>query len=486
MKKLILILILGLTSVLAHSQGSNLPVGPLHSTPGFSMGKKTAPIIISNVDQVHLSNLKTSVASSPAVKDYVASSTMGTGNLVDSAVTTAKLRNLNVTTGKLANSAVTSAKITDGTIVKADIASNEVYFVNPTSTSLWTGITALDTFTVKYGAVVVTSSADTSILKNIIVRNKNLYVDYFKQNNILFNYPFVYANANSTYLNLGRITDEGRGTVLINQQGGAAFAGSRSEIIIDNYFQDSTLTASNGYNNNSLVYARYAYNKDINIKVNRAQFYGWTNLFYGSFAMTNCRVSVQADKISQYLPYSIQAGDNNKGTIFRLGGGTTTNTNITVNVNEADIMDDGIVIDGSLVNSRITIRVNNCKRYNVTRKALDRALIYISATTDATSQIVIEGNYYTEQKPVVEIAANANVILRGTYQTASTTEGAIKLSASATNVKLFGCHLKTGYTASITAGTARSIAIGNAVTANVDKDVNTTLVGGTLLVNSSY
>lgn len=370
------------------------------------------------------------------------------------------------------------------------------YRINPLSNMLYTGITNLDTNVVRYGVMNVNTGSYQSaqlLYDNVatsIMRGRRVYIDYL--------YPTVYygdykigvqntVTPTSTTIDINKVRDDGAGLFVCRTPNSASTPGSYVKARVGYYESDSTLEVGSGYNNNALVYLNsQQYNVQHDFTFENVNIFGWTCVFAPLANMTNCSFNGHIGKLKQYLPYSIVAGDNGKGTILTLWGGQTlTNTNITITVDEADLMDNGILINAALVNSRIVVKVKNCRRTSVTRFPVAAPLITIAGSTDATSQIVIEGDFYTSTFEVVDIQANMNVLLKGTFETASTTKGAIKLSATAANVKLQGL-LKTGHTESITAAGAYSISILPGSAANKAVGASVTQVGGTLTVNAGF
>lgn len=259
---------------------------------------------------------------------------------------------------------------------------------------------------------------------------------------------------------------------------------TNSNIYVGKYVQDSVLSIGSGFNNNVTLYVSNPTNRNINFEMTSGTYYGFTRPF-GFAGGTNLNIHAHIKQLYQWLPQVIFAsGDNGLGFMARLSG-TYTNSNVVIEIDEASFMDNGIVFNAALVNSTVTIKINNAKRNAVARWTPEDAMIYVGGSTDATSRVIIEGNFHADSKSIVDIAANVNVLLKGTFETLSATEAAIKLSATASNVKIQGL-LKTGFTESISASAARSVSILAGSSANKAVGSNVTQVGGTLTVNSGF
>lgn len=394
-----------------------------------------------------------------------------------------KVTAIDKTTMSTKNTSIPSSQAVQTAINSALTTTGSFYKINPPSTALYTGITTLDTNTINYGSVIAINPLWGGTGAGI--QNKRIYVENYDIPTYA-QYSIGIQDSVSTSLNFNRVQDGGGGTFSINQAGFNNTAKRTFlNIEVNRYVQDSTLSIASGFNNNATFFTRYLYNKDCNLKLNQGIYYGWTRPYGGSYVIEGSNVNLTMGNINQYLPYSIFAsGDNGYGFIFGQTG-TITNSNITIEVNNAYFSDNAIYIAATLVNSTITIKVNNAHRYTVARYTQNDPMIYIGASTDATSRIIIEGNFLADKKPVVEIATNCNTLLKGVFETKSTTEGAIKLSLTAANVKLQGL-LKTGHTESITAAGAYSISVLPGSAANKAVGATVTQVGGTITVNAGY
>lgn len=403
-----------------------------------------------------------------------------------------KVTAIDKTTLSTKNTSVPSSQAVQTAINSALTTTGNFYKVNPTV--LYEGITNLDTNVIRYGTLLF--PANGSILSTLntpnIIGNKTTYIDHLKET-VASNYTIYKIEVSSLVMpsnmniEIKRVTDSGIGLFACRTPNSASTPGSYVKAKVGYYESDSLLQVASSYNNNALVYLKsQQFNAQYDFDFETLNIFGWTVVFAPLTNMTNCSFNGHIGKLKQFLPYSILGGDNGKSTLFWcVGGQTITNSNITIVVDEADLMDNGIEINAALVNSRIIVKVKNCRRTSVTRFPVAAPLITIAGSTDATSQIVIEGDFYTSTFEVVDIQANMNVLLKGTFETASTTKGAIKLSTSAANVKLQGL-LKTGHTESITAAGAYSISVLPGSAANKAVGASVTQVGGTITVNAGY
>lgn len=402
--------------------------------------------------------------------------------------TTLSTKNTSIPSSQAVQTAINSA------ISDALTGAGNFYKVDPPSNALYTGITSLDTNVIRYGTMNSGASGSGLYLSDIvatsIMRDRRVYIDYLKTPTYVGGYKIGIQNIvtpTSTTINIGKVVDDGAGLFVCRTPNSASTPGSYVKANVGYYASDSTLEVGSGYNNNALVYFNtQQYNAQYDFTFDNVNMFGWTCVFAPLATMSNCSVRGKIGKLKQYLPYSIAAGDNGKGTILSLNGGQTiTNSNILIECDEADLMDNGILISAALVNSRIVVKVKNCRRTSVTRFPVAAPLIQIAGSTDTLSQIIIEGDFYTSTYEVVDIQANVNVLLKGSFETGSTTKGAIKLSTSAANVKLQGL-LKTDHTQSITAAGAYSISVLPGSAANKPVGGTVTQVGGTITVNAGY
>lgn len=347
-------------------------------------------------------------------------------------------------------------------------------------------VAGTDTNTVKYGSIRTTQTNSPFYAGTYAtLKNRKYYVDDYKVT-AYGSYSISLTDSCSATYNFKKIVDGGGGTFIVYGSPGLANNKRvKSTIYVDNYTQDSAMSIASGFNNNATLYLHGStVNRDLNFEMTSGTYYGFTRPF--SFAgSTNMNVHAHINQLYQWLPQVIFAsGDNGLGFMAGLSG-TYTNSNILIEIDEASFMDNGILFNAALVNSTVTIRVKNAKRNAVNRWTPTDAMIYIGGSTDATSRVIIEGNFYADSKSIVDVAANVNVVLKGTFETLSTTEAAIKLSATAPNVKIQGL-LKTGFTESISASAARSISILAGSSSNKAVGANVTQVGGTLTVNAGY
>lgn len=390
-----------------------------------------------------------------------------------------KVTAIDKTTLSTKNTSIPSSQAVQTAITSALGSTGNFYKVDPPSTALYSGITSLDTGTVHYGRLTTTPTNNNANFKG-----KTVYIDRVAKT-AWSGYTFSVEDSMSRDLRINQWIDGGGGTFTGSTIASTSAKGTFFNLSVDDFKTDSTFSAASGYNNNGFLYLNgSSYNREYNVNVKNALVNGWTTMFVPLGTLNNVSVHYNLGKLKQYLPYSIVGGDNNKGAIASIGG-TWTNTNVTIIVDQADVMDIALNIAPTMVNSTLTIKVANCWRKEVTRFPSTAAMIVIAATTDANSKIIIEGNYLTDKYQVVDIQTNANCILRGTFETKDTTKGAIKLGLTAANVKLQGL-LKTGHTESITAAGAYSISVLPGSAANKAVGASVTQVGGTITVNAGY
>lgn len=259
---------------------------------------------------------------------------------------------------------------------------------------------------------------------------------------------------------------------------------SSNIININRYESDSTL-AVNGAYMSTLHYFRKLNKKSILLNYNQMMCNVASKLIYSGYNLSNSQIEFNIKEFYTKIP-AIQTSYAYSGDYGSIYGGNASidNSQIIVNI---DLAKTGgnvppINIANAITNnSTLIIRVLNASKYYGT----DIPFIQISASTDSTSKIIIEGNFTTKTGPCVKISSNANVLLKGSFETYSTTFGAIQLTATASNVKVQGL-LKTGFTESITAASAMSISILGGSSANKAVGSNVTQVGGTLTVNSGF
>lgn len=379
-----------------------------------------------------------------------------------------------------------------------NLAPNE-YAVSKYLSNNYTRVIVPDTNVVRYGKILQNTSyaqipyslvsytpADSIKIENNT--NKSVYIDRV-ESTADFTFSTGYklecdekSNVNY-YVNVWK--NNGRSWLRFDcGKSGTASEKSSNIITVQRYESDSLLAINNAYMS-TLHYFRKVSNKSILLKYNQMMCNVASQLIYSGWNINNSHIEFDIKQFYTKVP-AIQASvlaSNDYGSIYG-GSADISNSLVVLNI---DLAKTGgsvppINIANALSNnSTLIIRVLNASKYYGT----DIPFIQVTGTTDATSKIIIEGNYTTTSGSCVKISSNANVLLRGTFETLSTSKGAIELTTSAANVKVQGL-LKTGYTESITSTGAQSISILQGSSANKAVGASVTQVGGTLTVNAGF
>lgn len=407
--------------------------------------------------------------------------------------TTLSTKNTSVPSSQAVQTAINSA------ISDALTGAGNFYKVDPPSNALYTGITSLDTNIVRYGKILqntsykeipysldsYTPSDSINIAKNT---NKTVFIDRVESTaNFTFSTGYKLECDEKSNINYTVNVWKNNGYHWLRFDCGKSNAASEksSNIISVNRYESDSLLAVNGAYMATLHYFRKVSNKSILLNYNQMICNVASQLIYSGFNITNSNIEFRIKQFYTKVP-AVQASVLASGDYGSIYGGNANIINSLIVLN-IDLASTGgavppINIANALTNnSTLIIRVLNATKYYGT----DTPFIQIGATTDATSKIIIEGNFTTQSGSCVKVTSNANVVLRGTFETYSTSKGAIELTTSAANVKVQGL-LKTGHTESITSTGAQSISILPGSSANKAVGASVTQVGGTITVNAGY
>lgn len=411
--------------------------------------------------------------------------------------TTMSTKNTSIPSSQAVKTAINSAIAT--AMAAAELDTTRFYKINPISSELYTGITSLDTNTIRYGKILQNTSykqipysldsyTPADSINIGLNTNKSVYLDRV-ESTADFTYSGGYklecdekSNVNY-YVNVWK--NNGRPWLRFDCGKSNAASEKSSNVISVNRYESDSLLAVNAAYMATLHYFRKVSNKTILLKYNQMICNLASQLIYSGFNITNSSITFDIKefftKVDDSQVSVLASGDY--GSMYG-GNANIVNSLIVVNVDLAKTGGDVAPINihnAFTNNSTLIVRVKNGTKYYGT----DIPFIQINGSTDATSKIIIEGNFTTQSGPCVKINSNANVLLKGSFETYSTSKGAIELTTSAANVKLQGL-LKTGHTESITAAGAYSISVLPGSAANKAVGATVTEVGGTITVNAGY